>query len=390
MKNNNPLSQRISVLIFTLLITFALNGHVLAHLATTRIDNPLPVKDQNIQLALLLDTSNSMDGLIDQAKSQLWKIVNELAAAKCNDGTRPIITIALYEYGNDGLPSSEGYIRLVSPLTNDLDLISEKLFSLTTNGGNEYSGQVIRTSLNQLAWSTSATDLKMIFIAGNEPFTQGKVPYQTACALAKQKGIVVNTIFCGNFEEGIQTSWKNGADITGGTYMSIEQNKKTVYITTPYDENIATMNDKLNETYVYYGRQGAYKKEQQSTQDQNAESYSRSNKVDRAISKSSHAYVNSSWDLVDAAKENEKLILETSEEDLPKQMKGMTGEQRKTYVNLKSNERKAIQLEIQSQNKKRQEYITIHTQHESKDATLDAAMIKAIKGQAKSKNLTWQ
>ena len=201
---------------------------------------------------------------------------------------------------------------------------------------------------------------------------------------------MVNTIFCGNFEEGIQTSWKNGADITGGTYMSIEQNKKTVYITTPYDENIATMNDKLNETYVYYGRQGAYKKEQQSTQDQNAESYSRSNKVDRAISKSSHAYVNSSWDLVDAAKENEKLILETSEEDLPKQMKGMTGEQRKTYVNLKSNERKAIQLEIQSQNKKRQEYITIHTQHESKDATLDAAMIKAIKGQAKSKNLTWQ
>ena len=38
-------------------------------------------------LALLLDTSNSMDGLIDQAKSQLWKIVNELAAAKCDDGS---------------------------------------------------------------------------------------------------------------------------------------------------------------------------------------------------------------------------------------------------------------------------------------------------------------
>jgi hypothetical protein len=46
----------------------------------------VPVKDQTIMIALLLDTSNSMDGLIDQAKSQLWKIVNEVAAAKTGDG----------------------------------------------------------------------------------------------------------------------------------------------------------------------------------------------------------------------------------------------------------------------------------------------------------------
>ena len=65
-------------------------------------------KGQSIMLALLLDTSNSMDGLIDQAKSQLWKIVNELSAAKCGDGSRHNIKIALYEYGNDGLPESEG------------------------------------------------------------------------------------------------------------------------------------------------------------------------------------------------------------------------------------------------------------------------------------------
>src|SRR5215212_10817886 len=73
-----------------------------------------PAKDQTIMIALLLDTSNSMDGLIDQAKSQLWKIVNEVAAAKSTDGKQPKIKIALYEYGNDGLPSSEGYIRQVS------------------------------------------------------------------------------------------------------------------------------------------------------------------------------------------------------------------------------------------------------------------------------------
>ena len=343
-----------------------------------------------VQVALLLDTSNSMDGLIDQAKSQLWKIVNELAAAKCGNGSRPDIKIALYEYGNDGLPASEGYIRQVNGLTNDLDLISEKLFALSTNGGAEFCGHVIKTSLNQLAWSTSDADLKLIFIAGNEPFTQGGVPYRVACSLAKEKGVVVNTIFCGDFSEGVGTDWKSGADATGGTYMSIEQDRKTVYVPTPYDDKIDAMNNRLNDTYVYYGKSGAFKKDLQGNQDKNAESYGRSNKVERAVSKSSHAYNNSTWDLVDAIKDDKQALEKAKVEELPKEMKGMTVEQRKVYVKQKADERAEIQKEIQTLNKKRQEYINTHTPKEQQDAMLDGAMIKAIKTQARSKSLSWE
>src|SRR5215510_4821742 len=39
-------------------------------------------KPQNIDVALCLDVSNSMDGLIDSAKNKLWDIVNELAKVK--------------------------------------------------------------------------------------------------------------------------------------------------------------------------------------------------------------------------------------------------------------------------------------------------------------------
>jgi hypothetical protein len=346
-------------------------------------------KSQNILLALLLDTSNSMDGLIDQAKSQLWKIVNELSKAKCYDGKAPNIRIALYEYGNDGLPSHEGYIRQVSAFTEDLDVISEKLFALTTNGGNEFCGQVIKTSLKQLDWSASKDDLKMVFIAGNEAFTQGEIPYTLACALAKEKDVVVNTIFCGGFNEGINTQWKNGADLTGGSYMSIEQDRKTVYIQTPYDTKIDALNDQLNTTYIYYGTQGESKKEKQHEQDRNAESYGQANKVERAISKSSHVYKNSTWDLVDAAKENEKVVTEAKDSDLPKEMKGMTIDQRKAYIKTKSDERKRIQSEIQSLSVKRQQYIQSNTPKASEASMLDAAMTKAVKSQAKAKNLAW-
>jgi hypothetical protein len=353
-------------------------------------DKPDTEKDQSIMLALLLDTSNSMDGLIEQAKSQLWKVVNELAAAKCEDGSRPNIKIALYEYGNDGLSAQDGYVRQVNGLTNDLDLISEKLFALRTNGGDEYCGKVIQTSLHELAWSESRADLKLIFIAGNEPFTQGPVPFRQACAKAKEKGIVVNTIYCGSFDEGMRSEWKNGANITGGTYMSIEQNQKTVYIPTPYDDQIDAMNDRLNNTYVYYGASGEQKKEAQIRQDKNAESYSKSNKVERAVSKSSHAYKNSTWDVVDAAKDDEKFVEKAKTEELPAEMKTMSVEQRKVYVQKKSTERKQIQDEIQVLNKKRQDYINTNTPKESQDAMLDGAMIQSIKQQAATKNLSWK
>jgi len=53
------------------------------------IADPLsPIKktgnnNPKIQAAILLDVSNSMDGLIDQAKNQLWNMVNVLSKVTC-------------------------------------------------------------------------------------------------------------------------------------------------------------------------------------------------------------------------------------------------------------------------------------------------------------------
>ncbi len=158
-----------------------------------------------VQIAILLDTSGSMQGLIEQAKGQLWKIVNEFINARQN-GKRPELEVALFEYGKDTLPAGTGYIRLIAPLTNDLDKISEELFKLTTSGGDEYCGWVIRDAVERLVWSTSPDAFKAIFIAGNEPFTQGPVDYAKSCKSAIEKGIIVNTIHCGPDGTGIRPS----------------------------------------------------------------------------------------------------------------------------------------------------------------------------------------
>lgn len=352
-----------------------------------RIESEHGPSKQYIKVALLLDTSNSMDGLIDQAKAQLWEIVNELSYARC-DSDRPNLQIALYEYGNDRLNSEEGYIRQVLGFSQDLDEISKELFSLTTKGGNEYCGQVIQTSLDQLKWGSNADDLKLIFIAGNEPFTQGSVNYKDSAVNANEKDVTINTIFCGDYRTGISTNWKDGADLTNGDYMAINHNHSTVHIATPYDEEILRYNQKLNSTYVAYGRVGSKKMEMQSRQDDNAKGYSEANAVSRTVSKSSHLYKNASWDLVDAVEMEEVAVEDLKQSDLPEQLKGKSNKEIEKYVESKRKERKDIQDKIQQLNTKRKQYIA--QQKDKKEGNgLENAMIKAIKNQAKRKNYKW-
>lgn len=356
--------------------------------STTSAKSTKPeAKKHFIKVALLLDTSNSMDGLIDQAKAQLWEIVNELSYARCKS-VQPNLQIALYEYGNDGLPSAEGHIRQVLNFTNDLDEVSKELFSLSTNGGSEYCGQVVQTSLNQLDWGKDGDDLKMVFIAGNEPYTQGRVNYKDAAVNAKEKGIVVNTIYCGNYQQGINTQWKDGADLTYGDYMAIDHNQKTVHIASPYDDVILQLNLKLNKTYVRYGKKGRAKAEMQMAQDSNAESYSKANAVSRTVSKGSGMYKNTTWDLVDAMEADEEIVEDLEEEYLPKELKDKSPEEIKAYVSKQAEARAEIQKEIQKLNEKRRIFIADKQKEEGTNGLGDA-MLEAIKKQAEKKNYTW-
>ncbi len=342
-------------------------------------------KNNTIQLALLLDTSGSMDGLIEQAKSQLWKIVNELATTK-KDGKSVELQVALFEYGKQSIPADEGYLRNIIPFTQDLDKISDELFKLKTNGGEEYCGRVILNAVNNLQWNKSNDQLKIIFIAGNEPFTQGNIDYKTACKKAVKNGIVVNTIFCGNYDEGIQTMWKAGADISDGKYMNIDHNADIVHIDAPQDAEIIKLGQQLNKTYIAFGKIGKEKKEMQSEQDANSMSVSNEVMVQRSVTKSGGQYKNSTWDLVDAKKDGTLKIEDLKDEELPDEMKKMSVQERKTYIEKKEKEREQIQIKINKLNDERSKYVAQKMLENKNENTLDAVMIKTIREQAKQKN----
>ncbi|NLE27775.1 MAG: VWA domain-containing protein [Clostridiaceae bacterium] len=337
-----------------------------------------------IQIALLLDTSNSMDGLINQAKSQLWKIVSE-SGRMTRGGERARLEVALYEYGNDANSVISGYVRQVVPFTNDLDRLSACLFELDTYGGSEYCGAVIKKSLNELDWSGRESDLRIVYIAGNEPFTQGLVDYRSAGKKASRMGVVVNTIHCGDREEGFRTGWADGARITGGEYLTIEGDFQYQYVPCPQDDRLSELNSRLNDTYLAFGDEGEKRKEMQSEQDSMAEELNKSGFYERAKVKSSASYSNSGWDLVDATSSGAVVLSEVQDDDLPAAVRALPLAARQAFVEGKLTERKKIQAEIAALSAERESYLAENAAAAPADEALDTAILAPLSALAKDK-----
>jgi hypothetical protein len=382
-------------------LAFLLSGACLAALPLVRaaeeetaqpgLEAPGQERPPLIQMAILLDTSGSMDGLIDQAKTQLWSIVNEFATAR-RQGRPPELQVALYEYGKSSIAAEEGYLRMIVPLSTDLDKISEELFALRTNGGDEYCGQVIRAATRALQWSDNPRDLKLIYIAGNEPFTQGKVDYKVSCKEAIGRGIVVNTIFCGDREAGLRTDWKAGADLADGSYMNIDQNRKVVHIDAPQDAEIAELGRRLNTTYLAFGVEGEAASERQAAMDVAAASVATGVAVQRQVAKASTLYEAGDWDVVDAVRKNPKALEEMKDEDLPKEMRGMTLEQKKEFVAKKEAERAQIQKRIKELSAARDKFIAAERAKlaEKGEDTLEAVVLKSARAAAAKRGFVFE
>ena len=310
-----------------------------------------------IQIAILLDTSNSMDGLIEQAKSQLWSIVNNLVETK-KDGKVPRVEVALFEYGNDGLPVTEDYLRQVVPLTTDLDKLSEALFALKTNGGSEYCGSVISKASKVLNWGKGQDHYKAIFIAGNEPFNQGQTDYTISCASSRADGIVVNTIHCGNDSAGVSGKWRHGAEVGGGRYMVIDSDKRVATIPCPQDEILIKLNLKLNKTYIRFGKEGVEGLQRQLKQDASQQEQSAGSFSSRIASKANlNLYRNSHWDLVDAIAEKDFDYNKVDRSTLPEPLQKLSIEELKTHVDEQKAKRLEIQKEISKLSRQREDFL---------------------------------
>lgn len=342
-----------------------------------------------IQVAILLDVSNSMDGLIEQAKAQLWNMVGTLGKAECN-GLPPQIEIALYEYGRPTNNAREGYVKQINSFITDLDSLSQNLFELKTDGGDEYCGQVIYSSIKELGWDSSSASYKVIFIAGNEDFLQGDVTLTTACNAAKRKNVLVNTIYCGDKMSGISEHWKLGGECGNGSYTNINQDAVIEDITTPYDSAIFVLNDQMNGTYIAYGQAGVSGFSKQADMDKKNYAMNKNAAAKRvAVKANSKMYKSSKWDMVEAAADDAAFMDKVDVNTLPDSLKKKSRVELKHLVKTKEVERTGIQKKIADLSTLREAYIAAERKKTvpGNVSTLETEIEKILKKQVQQYNM---
>ncbi|MBI5687237.1 MAG: VWA domain-containing protein [Verrucomicrobia bacterium] len=369
----------------TLILTITLT----ASLACCAFAKSAPEKERPIDLVICLDTSNSMDGLINAAKQKLWDIVNELATAK----PKPHLRVALYAYGTPGFGAETGYVRKQIDLTDDLDAVYGKLTALVTNGGDEYVARVVRTSVMEQPWSAEKDALKIIVVAGNEPATQDR-QFTTAdvCKDAITRGIIVNAIYCGPATSREADGWRDVARAADGQFASIDQDRGTIVVSTPFDQRLAVLGGEINRTYLAYGVRGAEGRAMQTAADTSAAAASPAVFASRAVAKASGQYRNASWDLVDAMTRKDFDLAKVNEGELPAEMRAMTHDQRKAHLDAMAKKRAGVQQEINQLNAQRQKFIDEEMKKggKSADKAFDAAMLRAIREQAVRKSFAFE
>jgi len=364
--------KSLSVRILTALITFIIGVGIASFWLTRWRLNPeivpviAPVTTEapaaRLEMVFVLDTTGSMGGLIDGAKQRIWGIVNTVMQE-----SHASVRIGLVAYRDRG----DDYVTKVLPLTDDLDKVYTTLMNYKAEGGGDTPEDVrtaLAVGLNKAGWSPAAPDLSQImFLVGDAPphdNYDNTVDTLTTAANAIGKGIIVNTIQCGDMLETAR-AWQAIAQRGDGQFFAIAANGGVQAIDTPYDGQIGDLASKLGATFVSYGFAGEANAEAKraavNTQEAEAEAqvaYAAPSiaKAERGVNKvlNSKAYIG---DLLQDI-ENGSVKLETMDPaNLPASLQAMSPAERQQEIEKRLAERREIRSQIMSLSKQRAAFI---------------------------------
>jgi hypothetical protein len=334
------------------------------------------VDTPKIQIALLLDISGSMNGLISQTQGQLWNLANTLSNYK-KEEKNPNIELAVIAYGSG--TQENRHTEILSPFTTNIDIISEKIFGLQTFGSEEWCADALQIALDSLSWSTDTSDLKVMIMAGNERFDQSAMPYDSICAAVGKRGILLNTVFCGDRETGVAMLWESAAIIGNGSFTNINQNLELKREETPFDSKIIQMYDQYKATYIFFGDNAFYNFKRIEEQDLNTLRMGKSFFRERIIYKLRNEPLKS-YDLIDVFESNEDVVDEIPKEDLPEALQNLSKQELQKFLFQQYQKREVLKNAIDLYGQQVENYYhTIDKNQEEK--TFEIAIQEIIEAQ---------
>lgn len=212
--------------------------------------SPVPLVRPRMEVVFVLDTTGSMAAMIAGAKQKIWALANKLKSAQ----PTPEIRFGLVGYRDHG----DAYVTRVHGLGTDIDATYEKLTAFVADGGGdlpEAVNEALTSALHEIAWSADSQVLRAIFLVGDAPPHMdyaNDIKWKDSCLEAQKRGILINTLQCGD-DGSTKKVWRKIAAGAGGAYTAIQQQGRTTAIDTRFDGDIVGLTRALNETIVPYG-----------------------------------------------------------------------------------------------------------------------------------------
>ena len=352
----------------------------------TSNDNP------KVDVVFVLDTTGSMGGLIQTAKEKIWSIATTMASAR----QTPEIRIGLVAYRDRG----DSYVTRVVDLSDDLDSVYATLMDFEANGGGdtpESVNKALYDAVHNMSWSQDDQAYQVIFLVGDAPphMDYNEVRYPEIVASALEKGIVINTIQCGEIPSAV-APWTQIASLGRGSFFQVEQAGGAVAYNTPFDEEIAALSAQLDDTRLYYGTEEEKQKMQGkvAATDKLHEGASFASRARRGVF---NATVGGRTNLLGdnelvAAVASGTVDLDKLEEDaLPEALKPMAPAEQEAFVTELAEKRADLQQQIRELSQDRDGYLAkkVDAAGGLKDS-LDQKLYEAVREQAGAAGLEYE
>jgi Mg-chelatase subunit ChlD len=356
------------------------------HIDTTPIEHTVaPVGSPKVDVVFVLDTTGSMSGLIQTAKEKIWSIATTMASAQ----PTPEIRIGLVAYRDRG----DHYVTKVVDLSDDLDSVYATLMDFQADGGGdtpESVNKALYDAVHNVSWSQGSQAYQVVFLVGDAPphmDYQDEMKYPEIVAAAKKKGIVINTIQCGDIPT-TAGPWTQIASLGHGKFFQVEQAGSAVALATPFDAEIAALSARLDDTRLYFGTEK--EKERMASKvaatdklHASASDESRARRAAFNVSAGGKANLLGENELVAGIASGAIKLADLDEAELPAALQPMAPEEQAAYVAGLAGEREELQRQIRELAEDRDDFLKKRVEEAGgyKDS-LDQKIYEAVAEQA--------
>ncbi len=348
---------------------------------------------QKIEMVFALDTTGSMSGLIAAAKDKIWSIATNMAQAKNN----PEIRIGLVAFRDRG----DAYVTRVVDLSSDLDSVYSQLMDFQAGGGGdtpESVNQALHDAVHKINWSQEDNTYRVIFLVGDAPPHMDypdDVKFPVSVQAAREKGIRVNAIQCGS-DPMTTNRWQAIASLGQGDFFNVEQNGSAVAVTTPYDEKLANLSRKLDETRMYYGS-----REEMARKESKVAATEKVHREASVESRARRAMFNSSdsgkknqigdGDLVEDVTSGRVDLESVPAAKLPAPLRDMPAVEQEKIIRETEQKRQKLKAEILQLSEQRKKYVNDELKdRDNVSESLDNKLIGTLRKQASEKGLVYE